>query len=237
MSIKVKAAIVLTIVALALSFVVFELPVASADVLVHYGMNEQKGHVLHNSAGSKFDGHIGRHVGLTGNAHVFSQIDRGIYQPGRIDVVPDRNRLAPGNAHFAVTVRFKWPGGSDNNLIQKGQGSPAGGLFKMKTSVGTQPDGAIKCLFRGSTGDSQVESYGSPRLDDSEWHTVTCIRNRVGTIMAVDGKQVDANGNDPGIINNDWPIAIGGNSNCNSPDLECNYWRGQIGDIKWQVGR
>lgn len=204
----------------------------------HWSMNEHRGTVLHDVTGHGFKGSIGHKVGLDGSAHRFSRTGK-TYVPGRIDRVPDYGRLDPGTHPFSVQVRFLWQGGNDRNLIQKGQGSPAGGLFKMKTTVPSlgQPEGHIKCLFRGSTSDSQVESYSGHRLDDGTWHTVLCRRTRTGTVMAVDGKQVDANGNDPGVISNDWPIAIGGNSECDAEGLICNYWSGRVADIKWKVSR
>lgn len=232
-------ALVIAFVVLVVFIVVFA--ATAYATTAHWRMDENRGTVLRDSA-HNHDGMIGRKVITNGAVHRFTKAPRNTYVPGRIDLVPDSDVLDPGNDPFAVTVTFTWPEGSDNNLIQKGQGSPAGGLFKMKTTVRgmdpPQPPGHIKCLFRGSTGDSQVESYSGPRLDDGKWHTVTCRRTSIGTVMAVDGKQVDSNGNDPGVISNDWPIAIGGNSSCaDGVVLECNYWHGRIGDIKWDVRR
>jgi hypothetical protein len=203
----------------------------------HWSMNENRGTVLHDATGHGFTGTIGRKVRLTGKAHRFTFTANATSVPGRIDTVPDYDRLDPGSKPFSVRVRFQWQGAHDRNLIQKGQGSPDGGLFKMKTSVPAegQPKGQLKCLFRGSTGDSQVESYGHSRLDDGKWHVVECTRTPTGTVMAIDGVVVDRNGNDPGVISNDWPIAIGGNSACDAEGLICNYWYGQISDIQWKV--
>jgi hypothetical protein len=223
-----------------IAFLVALSPVAAADWDADWGMNEHRGSTLHDLTGHGLTGHIGGHVRLNGSSHGFSHIERHIYRPGRIDVVPDYPLLDPEDYPFTVKARFKWPGNQDNNIVQKGQGSPAGGMFKMKTSVpfsGSQPPGHIKCLFRGSTGDSQVESYSHKRLDDNLWHTVTCTRNASGTVMKVDGVIVDRNDNDPGTISNDWPVSIGGNSYCDAPDLECNYWYGRIDYIKWDVKR
>lgn len=222
-----------------LVLVLFVVTMVAANANTSHWRMDDRYRVLHDSAGNQ-DGSIGRKVITNGHSHKFTKAPPNTQIPGRIDTVPDAGQLDPGNAPFAVTVSFTWPEGTDNNLIQKGQGSPAGGIFKMKTTVPGlgQPEGQIKCLFRGSTGDSQVESYGGPRLDDGLWHTVVCRRTNAGTVMAVDGRQIDVNGNDPGIISNDWPIAIGGNSSCSDGiELECNYWHGRIGDIKWDVRR
>lgn len=210
--------------------------VAQAQVIAHWKMNEHKGNVLHDSSGNHLAGHIGRHVILNGHDHRYAPIARGAYQPGRIDLVHDNPLLDPGDAPFAVHVQFLWNRNSDNTLVQKGQGSPVGGDFKMKTTAtGSRPAGYIYCLFRGSTGDSTVASYSYPRLDDGVWHTITCKRTDIGTAMWVDGQRVDANSNDPGFFDNSWPVSIGGNSDCEFT-TECNYWWGRIGDVSWEVG-
>jgi hypothetical protein len=205
-------------------------------LVAHWDMNEhRRAKILHDVSGNGYDGTIGRRVIRSGTNHRFTPIAYGVKQNGRVDVVPDAAGLDPGDAPFSVRVTFKWPGNYDNNLIQKGQGSPAGGMFKMKTTVPAagQPPGYLKCLFRGSIGDSQVESYAAPRVDDGKWHTVLCRRTTTHTVMRLDGTVVDTNPKDPGTISNDWPIAIGGDTSCASS--ECNFWWGRIGDVRWSV--
>ena len=206
--------------------------------VARWEMNEHpKAVYLRDTSGNGFRGHIGRKVEPTHQQyHHFPRTAHDIDSaPGHIDQVPDAPGLDPGFADFSVSVKFRWLGGSDRNLVQKGQGNPLGGMFKMKTTVADQPPGQIKCLFRGSMGDSQVESYGGPRLDDGKWHVVTCKRRTDDTIMFVDGVFVDMNTNDSGEISNDWPWAIGGNSYCEDHTLEntCNYWWGDIGFVRY----
>lgn len=217
---------------------------AHAEVIAHWGMNEPVTHpigsrVLQDESIYTHRGTIGRRVVLDGHSHHFLRAPRGVEQPGRIDRVPDSDDLDPGAQPFSISIRFLWAGGGDRNLIQKGQGSPAGGMVKVKTSVPKlgQPEGQVKCLFRGSTGDSQVESYGGRRLDDREWHRLICRRTATGTVMVLDGVKVDTNAHDPGVIANSWPVAIGGNTYCPPEEgLSCNYFRGRIADIVWRVG-
>lgn len=206
-------------------------------------MNEhQHSSYLRDSSGNGFRGHIGKKVEPTKQRyHHFPRTPHDTVLPAHVDKVPDQPGLDPGFADFGVVVKFRWLGGNDRNLIQKGQGSPAGGMFKMKTSVPAlgQPEGHIKCLFRGSLGDSQVESYSHKRLDDGKWHVVRCERRNDDTAMFVDGQLVDTNTNDSGYISNDWPVAIGGNTFCTDTATEnniCNYWWGDIGYarlIRW----
>ncbi len=210
-----------------------------AYFLARWEMNEhQHATVLRDASGNGFAGHIGRKVEPTKQSyHHFPRTPLDTVLPAHIDKVPDQPGLDPGFADFGVAVKFRWLGGNDRNLVQKGQGSPAGGMFKMKTSVPSQgqPEGHIKCLFRGSAGDSQVESYAHRRLDDGRWHTVRCERRTDDTAMFVDGVLVDTNTNDSGNIDNDWPISIGGNSFCEDTPTEenvCNYWHGDIGFVR-----
>lgn len=229
------AAVALAVVGLLLIAHVGEANAAVKHPLVaHWQMNERKGHTLRDSSSNHLAGFIGRHVILNGHDHRFPPIARGVFQRGRIDFVPDNPLLDPGDASFSVRVQFLWNQNDDNNLIQKGQGDPAGGMFKMKTTAtGSRLPGYIYCLFRGSTGDSTVSSEAYPRLDDGQWHVVLCKRTITGTAMWVDGVQVDTNDNDPGTISNDWPVSIGGNKQW-APGQEPNYFWGRIGDVQWR---
>ncbi|MFL6179423.1 MAG: hypothetical protein ACJ74E_06210, partial [Actinomycetes bacterium] len=146
--------------------------------------------------------------------------------------------LNPGSYEdgWSVTVRFTWLKGNDMNLVQKGQGDPDGGIFKVKTSVPAagQPEGYLKCLFRGANGvNSQTESYSAPRSNDGKWHTLRCdILPTGGTRMLLDGVVVNTNPKSPGIIWNDWPVTIGGDIKCG--DTFCNYWHGAIGFVRFK---
>lgn len=214
-------------------------PSASAAV-AHWNFNEhRRATVLHDASGHGFRGHIGKHVRPGHGHHHFSFVKRGVVVPGHIDTVPDQPGLDPGPGYFSVKATFQWPrGDADNQLIQKGQTGAAGGLFKLKTNTGNDPGpGVMRCLFRGSNGDSTVSSLGHKRLDDGKWHTVRCWSDGKGTHLSVDGKTWDHNPKRPGPIANDWPVAIGGNTYCPADKgLQCNYFQGNIGDIVWNTG-
>lgn len=209
--------------------------------IASWEMNERPNAViLRDSTGNGFSGHIGMRVSPSGSNHVFPREDRQESFPQHIDKIADNDYLDPSFSDFAVAVRFKWDNKRhDMNLVQKGQGSPVGGLFKMKTTIPVlgQPKGHVKCLFRGSNGDSQVNSYETGyRLNDGTWHVVECERTIQGTLMFVDNVLVDINEHGPGEISNNWPIAIGGNSYCDRPDLMCNYFWGKIDYVRWLDG-
>jgi hypothetical protein len=173
--------------------------------------------------------------------HFFDKASRtGFVHRKRIDWTGDPNGiLNPGmssSGGWSVSVRFTWLRGNDMNLVQKGQGNPDGGLFKVKTSVPAagQPAGYLKCLFRGAGGiNSQTESYSAPRSDDGQWHTLRCeILSTGGTRMILDGVVVNTNDKSPGNIWNDWPVTIGGDVKCGN--TFCNYWHGAIGYVRIQ---
>jgi hypothetical protein len=228
------------------------LPAESATsgwfLLARWEMNENPQQtVLRDASGHHIVGTIGRRVTPTSQRyHFFRKENKQGFYPKHVDRVPDQDALDLGQKGFAVIVRFQWYRGNDMNLVQKGQGSPAGGLFKVKTSVpgAGQPPGYLKCLFRGqdpNTGaftDSQVESYNAPRSDDGQWHVLRCERlDTGGTRMWLDGVIVDTNDKDPGFISNDWPITIGGNGPCKdtpTQNNQCNYWHGRIGYVRMQ---
>lgn len=211
---------------------------ASARTVAHWRMNEHAAAKVLRDSAHHYNGRIGRRVTPGHGFHHFGFVRRGRVVDGHVDVVPDYDNLDPGADHLAVTVTFRWPRGDrDNNLIQKGQSGASGGLFKMKTNTGPkEPPGVIRCLYRGAFGDSTVSSFGHKRLDDGRWHTVRCSEDRRGTYEYVDGRRVDHNRNVPGPIRNDWPVAIGGNTYCpHSKGLQCNYWHGDIGDVRWAL--
>ena len=199
-----------------------------------WGMNESQRPTLLDGSTNHLTGHIGDKVGINGHTHVYSRTSRDAVLPQHVDTVPDSDLLDPGTDPFTVTARVKFGAQRDRNIVQKGQGDPDGGLFKMKLAVkAPHPMGGVWCLFRGVNADSTVNSYSIPSLADKTWHVVTCGRTVNGTFMRVDGKVVDRNSNDPGSISNTWPLAIGGNSACDGTvDRFCNYLAGRIDYVR-----
>lgn len=206
---------------------------AAGSKEAHWGMNERRGHILHDSAGSPQDGHIGKHVKTTGSYHHFPFVNQLKKIPGHIDVVPDSPVLDPGSKNFSVAARVRFNTMADRNIIQKGQGTPAGGIFKMKVK-GVVKAGWVECIYKGSKGNSYVDSNRD--LGNNKWHTIRCVRTHHGTTMFVDGKKIEHNPKNPGIISNTWPVAIGGNTYCwEDAARRCNYWHGDIGNLIWHV--
>lgn len=206
--------------------------------LAQWEMNETSTATVLRDATATFPGALGKKVTPTDRRfHKFPPIDKDVVAPAAIDRVPDNDMLDPGTRDFKVQLRFLWSSRRDMNFVQKGQGSPAGGMFKIKTSVGGEPLGGVKCLFRGSEGDSQVTSWPNhAALDDGQWHRLACTRDGNGVTMFIDGIEVDNNPKQPGTISNNWPVAIGGNTYCEDTATEendCNYFNGQLDYVRF----
>jgi len=230
-----KNAILGTAVATGLLAVAIPTATAQAgNTVAAWEMNEgRKTNVLRDSVGN-FNGSLGEHVVTNGRYHHFDQHNRKTTAPGHINVVPDNDSLDPGFSNFAVVTRIRFTSTLDRNIVQKGQSAVNGRAFKMKAR-GAEHAGFISCLFRGSDGDSYVDSNRS--LANGKWHTIQCKRTNQGTVMRVDGVVTERNDNDPGSIDNDWPIAIGGNTSCwEGAARNCNYWWGDIDYIRWMIG-
>jgi hypothetical protein len=201
--------------------------------LAEYGMNERRGHVMHDASPNHLDGVIGRDVGLSGTFYRYPRVPPRTYRPDHPSFV-DAPLLNPGASTFRVTWRFRVSPLARPvyapNFVQKGQGWPKGGMFKL-----TNHDGRVGCLFRDATRQAAVATGTS--FNDGEWHVATCARF-VGSdpriVVSVDGRVLGINHKSIGTISNAWPLAIGGNTRCNGNrgdhPQHCNYWQG---DMSW----
>ncbi len=150
-------------------------------------------------------------------------------KPERLVVLDDR-WLKPGNADYAVTVRFRTtrPFG---NIIQKGQSQNRRGFFKWQI-----PHGKLTCVFRGydASGNrlSRAVNSGPTPLNDGKWHVVTCKRTEKQVRMTVDGSLVRRALGPTGRISNKVPLTIGGKSNCDQVTTTCDYFVGSIDYVR-----
>ena len=189
--------------------------------------------VMVDSAGDH-DGKIGRRVTLTGHAYLFpgetpeTAGPAGAYQPGRLVQVPESDSLDPGDGAFAVTVRFLMPEVETHapNLIQKGQDNQPVGYWKIAVN-----DGWPRCHFRDADDTAAVgflnglEEY---RVDDQEWHTVTCERLDDGrTRITLDGT-VRTSHSTTQTINNARPLVMGGKLDCAADTTGCDYIEARV---------
>ena len=203
--------------------------------IAKYEMNEgPRQDVLHDATRHNLNGVIGRKIDTNGRFLHFDKVSQSVgLQPGRTARV-DSNRFNPGTGDFTI----QWRARTDKkmlsaNVMAKGQGSPAGGMFKIKNSMRDDEWLRASCFWRGPYGQAFTET--TPGMDiRGGWHVYRCTRiEGVGVQMFIDGQLVDSD-TDPGYIANDWPLSIGGNhvacGDIGDDHRHCNYW---AGDLDW----
>jgi hypothetical protein len=200
---------------------------ASGAKIAEWEMNEPPGATtMHDSSGSNISGRIGPAVvtgvvfdGRTGYRWLGTDRD-GVHRERLVTV--DNSRLNPGRADFSVSVRFATGFHAHQHLIQKGQATTAGGMWKIPMK-----DGKVGCMFIGSRDRAAIFSRETT-LWDGTWHTVRCERRSTGVTIIVDGGQPRTNPKWTGNIANTWPLSIGGKWSCGQGDVHCDYYVGHI---------
>src|SRR5919108_421046 len=123
----------------------------AATTIADWEMNEASGATtMHDSSGSNLSGTIGSAVQtgvIVGGAkgYRWSSQNKAGKHPERLVKVASA-LLNPGTGAFAVTIRLR-TGAGDQNIIQKGQATTAGGMWKVD-----MVKGHVKCTFKGSAG-------------------------------------------------------------------------------------
>ncbi|WP_250037999.1 laminin G domain-containing protein [Paractinoplanes maris] len=209
---------------------------ASPDYeLAYWSMNEEPGaRTMRDVSGHGFDGRIGREVAVglrSGDrtAYGFERLepDTPPARPGHLVLVDHDSRLDPGERDYAIEMRLRTRD-HFGNIVQKGQATVRGGSFKLQI-----PNGRVQCWFRGSRTSLLVTA---PRpINDGQWHLVRCERTGDGVSLAVDGRVVAERSGWTGPIENSWPIAIGGKTDCDQVDVGCDYFAGDIDYIAIDV--
>lgn len=205
-------------------------PPPPATVVARWEMNESSGAtVMVDSGQNGLDGTIGASV-RTGIQQSGASVYRfpfvsglgKMYAPERLVTVSDTVALDPQAADYSFTVRMRTQQ-SWVNVIQKGQSGASGGFWKLELD-----DGYAQCLFRGPEG--SFSPLSRTRVDDGQWHTITCSRWGNGVAVDVDGVAVKSRSGWTGSINNGAPLAIAGKVACDGSSIGCDYFSG---DIDW----
>lgn len=211
-------------------------------VIADYQMNEgPRQKVLHDLSGNGLNGVIGDKVHRMGEYFHFDKVKRDHPLDVERTLRVWSDDLNPDDKSYSIT----WRARTDKkllsaNVMQKGQGSPKGGMFKIKNGMHGNPWLRVTCFWRGSNGGAFTQTNPGVDYRDGRWHTFQCKRIAgAGVTMIVDGKIVDRD-SDPGTIANSWPLSIGGNSTaCEDVGTDrrhCNYWAGDLTRIvlrKW----
>jgi len=199
-------------------------------------MNERPGATtMRDVTGHGFDGQIGRDVAVgikfgDRTAYGFERLepDTPPSRPGHLVIVPDHPTLDPGTRDYAIDLRLRTKD-HFGNIIQKGQATVRGGSYKLQI-----PNGRVQCWFRGSA--TSVLVTAPQPINDGQWHTVRCERTHDGVTLAVDGSVVAKRPGWTGAIDNTWPVAIGGKTQCNQVKVGCDYFAGDIDYVALDAG-
>jgi hypothetical protein len=202
-------------------------PASGRRLVAAWNMNERAGStVMRDDSGNGLNGRIGAEVGVAqvggARGYRFDRLepDTPPTHPRHLVVVPDSSLLNPGTDDFGVTLRLR----TDyqfGNIIQKGQATVGGGSWKLQI-----PSGHVQCWFRGSAGSVLVTA--PHQINDGRWHVVRCDRTEEGVSVAVDGVRVAGRYGATGRIANDWPLSIGGKTDCDQRVVGCDYYAGDI---------
>jgi hypothetical protein len=198
---------------------------AATTTVADWEMNEPAGSTtMLDSSGSNLSGTIGSAVqtgqvvsGATG--YRWSGQNKDGYHPERL-VTVQSSLLNPGTDDFAVTVRL-YTGAGDQNILQKGQSTTSGGMFKIDMLKGY-----VYCTFKGSQGRRAIGS--SQPVWDHVWHTIRCERRATGVSITVDGGTPRTIAGATGSISNNQPLAIGGKAVCDGSSIQCDYYVGLL---------
>jgi hypothetical protein len=202
---------------------------AAADYPVAiWAMDEPAGaRTMHDSSGNGLDGRIGNEVGVGSRYNGalgfrFSRLepDTPPTHPHHVVVVPHSSLLDPGSGDFAVTLRLRTTY-QFGNIVQKGQATVPGGSWKLQI-----PNGHVQCWFRGSAG--QVLVTAPQKINDGKWHVVRCERSYEGVSLTIDGRTAAGKYGATGRIANNWPLSIGGKTECDQRSVGCDYFAGDL---------
>jgi hypothetical protein len=216
-------------------------PAAAADAssdgpVAVWEMDERAGaRTMMDSSGNDLHGRIGDEVGTDTRVdgavgYRFDRLEPNEppARPEHLVTVPDTDILNPGTDDYAITVRLRTTH-KFGNIIQKGQSKTGGGNVKMQI-----PSGIVECVYRGTSRSIQVSS--PERLNDGNWHTVSCARTGDGVTLTVDGSTVARRHGWTGRIENSWPVSIGGKTGCDQIDVGCDYYAGDLDYVEINAG-
>jgi hypothetical protein len=195
--------------------------------VAQWEMNEDPGATtMLDSSGNGRTGNIGSLVvtGVPSDTRIaYRWTDATVNNPDREKrlVVVNRRALNPRRDAFSVTLSLQTTA-TGQNIIQKGQATTGGGMWKIET----RSDGHAVCTFKGRAGRAAVSSRVS--VADDEWHTVRCIRRRGGVTVIVDRFLPRTQDGRTGRIANDWPLTIGGKWRCGSNNVSCQDYVGLL---------
>lgn len=217
---------------------------ASADVRVHWDMEERSGRTMQDASGNGLDGQIGSDVEIgeltpAGTRAYRFRNDGQRTNDERLVQIPDDDRLDPGTTTYAVTMRVK-TGSRNPNIIQKGQQRTSGGMWKFVMKKGWP-----RCHFKDRNGKILAIGFVNSNdpdtiLSDGIWHTIRCELTTTGVRVTMDYGTPNAisrfKRGSLASIDNSFPLTIGGKVACNGMDVTCDYFTGAIDWVTIETG-
>ena len=202
---------------------------SAATTVAEWEMNEPAGSTtMLDSSGNNLSGAIGSAV-VTGEvqsgetAYRWLGANKAGYHPERL-VTVDSTNLNPGTDPFAITIRI-YTGAGDQNILQKGQATTGGGMYKIDMKAGI-----VICMYRGADGQAAVRS--NQTVWDHQWHTIRCERQASGVTLTIDGGTPKTTKGPTGNIANNKVLSIGGKAYCDGGvTVQCDYYIGLIGSV------
>ena len=239
------SAVVIAVLAAGVSTLVAVVPATPAGaagpivsgVTALYEMNEPAGTtVMVDSSGNGNDGVVdpagvesgGVYDGETAYHWAYRSPTAPPTAPERVVQVPDDVALEPAGQDFTIELRVRFTD-KFGNIAQKGQSATPGGQWKIQA-----PQGIPSCLFKGSAG--QVATGAKTALDDGAWHTLACVLDATGVTMYVDGVKRSKKAGTVGMIDNAFPMTIGGKLDCDQVTVTCDYFSGQVDSLRITKG-
>lgn len=210
---------------------------ASTDsVTMDYEMNESAGaRVMGDSGPLGLNGTIGTEVqtGYSVSGAVGYQFPRLTpnkppAHPEHLVAIPNSDALNPQSSPYSIEIRYRTTN-KFGNLIQKGQSTTKGGQIKIQL-----PKGHPSCYYKGSAG--RVGAGWTTPINDGQWHTLLCTLDGTGVKLYVDGVLRGKKTGSPGVIDNTYPVTIGGKPNCDQIKVTCDYFGGTVDYLKITKG-
>jgi hypothetical protein len=196
----------------------------TSSVVALWHMDEASGTTMFDSAGQN-NGTLTPSVavgqpGFSGTAYGFDGSSSYVS-------VPSADSMNPGSGNFSFTIALQTtgtppPSPQDWDLIRKGDITTAGGEYKMEF----QSTGQASCGFKGNT--HYAELVAGPKLNDGQWHTVTCVKTSTDIEIIVDGETF-ATPVIVGPISNTAPVTIGSHPGA-------DWYQGSLDEANISIG-
>ena len=203
--------------------VVAAVPTPPTGLVALWHMDETSGSTMFDSVGSHNGTLHSTQDGLPG----FSGTAYGFNGSSSYVDVPSSADLNPGSADITFTIHLKTSGTpppppADWDIFRKGLYTSGGAEWKMEF----QQTGQASCGFEGTGG--YAELVAGPKIDDGQWHTISCVKTATNIQVVVDGQTFSKAAN-IGSIANTTDVAIGARPGS-------DWYQGQLDEASIQIG-